>query len=117
MVNHPSNGEKDEKSRDPENIKGTFSDWESLRIQVARLRLEELNTQRFLKSRSVKLSYMQCKQWVQAQNMWETKIEWYKWIDQGENLSAYIPSDPEKYYKRNGSWVSWDDFLGNSKNK
>lgn len=86
--------------------------WESLNIRVARMRLEEENKRRFLKSRPAKLSYDKCKQWAQAQNMWHSREEWYDWIDQGEGLSAYIPSDPETFFARQGTWISWDDFLG-----
>ena len=87
--------------------------WESLYIRIARLRLEEENRKRFLRSRPAKLPYQKCKEWVQSQNLWHSKEEWYAWVDQGENLSAYIPSDPEDYYTFSGTWVSWSDFLGN----
>ena len=65
-----------------------------------------------MKSRALKLSYEQCKQWAQAQNMWSSKVEWYEWGEFGENLRAYVPSDPEAHNKRVGTWIDWNDFLG-----
>ena len=34
------------------------------------------------------------------------------WIADGEKRNSYIPSDPEKYYTRTGSWEGWEEFLG-----
>ena len=85
---------------------------ESLQIQIERLRLEEQNTRRFLKAKPAKLSYEQCKKWAQHQNMFDTKEEWFEYINTGENLCSYVPSDPETYYKDKGTWISWNDFLG-----
>ena len=87
-------------------------DWQSLQIRIGRMRLEEENRRIFLKSRPRHLPYEQSRRWVQAQNMWNSKEEWYEWVALGENLSAYIPSDPEVYYKGLKSWISWDDYLG-----
>ena len=108
------NGRKEDQPQNgnSNNMEETEAVWESLYIRVARMRLEEENKKRFLKSRAAKLSYVKCKQWAQAQNMWHSREEWYNWIDQGEGLSAYIPSDPEHFYTRQGTWISWDDFLG-----
>jgi len=100
-------GDDDDETGYNENAK-----WEALHIRVARMRLEEENKIRFLKSRPAKLSYKDCKEWAQRQNMWESRDDWHAWIDCGEGLSTYIPSDPEGHYTRLGTWVSWDDFLG-----
>jgi len=111
--NHDDGREEDQpRNGSSNNVEESAAAWESLHIRVARMRLEEVNKKRFLQSRPSKLSYDKCKQWAQAQNMWHSREEWYDWIDQGESLCAYIPSDPEKKFERQGTWVSWDDFLG-----
>jgi hypothetical protein len=122
MTIDANNGEKHNESKEDQpnsggprnnnNCGAHDEDWESLQIRIARMRLEEENKRRFLKSRPVKLPYDQSKKWVQAQNMWNSREEWYEWVGLGENLSAYIPSDPEAYYKGLGSWIDWDNYLG-----
>lgn len=77
-----------------------------------RIRLEEQWTQRFKKSGPVFLSYDRCRSWAAGQNMWESKKEWYDWIQMGEKNASIVPSDPETFYRKCGTWVSWDDFLG-----
>lgn len=101
-----------ENKDDDENDVEVGSKWESLYIRVARMRLEEENTKRFLRAVPAKFPYNECKEWVKKQNMWQSKEDWDAWIDLGEGLSAYIPSDPESFFTRQGIWVSWEDFLG-----
>ena len=109
MASDANNGKKRNESReDQPNSKNESEDnvtaeWQSLHIRVARMRLEEEHTRRFLKSRPAKLPYEVCKKWVQAQNMWHSKEDWYEWVEQGESLSAYIPSDPEAYFSHSGT--------------
>mmetsp|Transcript_3643 Transcript_3643/g.3984 ORF Transcript_3643/g.3984 Transcript_3643/m.3984 type:complete len:165 (+) Transcript_3643:55-549(+) len=119
MSTTPSNNEWNGDFQSPLNNDNSNTDnsWtdntmEELLICTSRLKLEEANKQRFLKSRPIKLPYEQCKNWAQKQNMWSNADEWYEWVNLGEGWSAYIPRDPELYYSRNGSWVSWNDFLG-----
>ena len=118
MATNANNGEKRNESREDqpnsesESEDNVTTEWESLFIRIARMRLEEEHTQRFIKSRPAKLPYKECKKWVQAQNMWHSKEDWYEWVEQCESLSAYIPSDPEAYFSHSGTWISWYDFLG-----
>lgn len=52
------------------------------------------------------------RKWVQAWGQrWETKEDWQEWISMGEKRNPYIPSAPDEYYGRLGTWVSWDHFL------
>lgn len=108
-INYAENKEGDD---DDETDINEGAKWDSLQIRVARMRLEEENKIRFMRSKPSKLSYKDSKEWAQMQNMWECSDDWYAWIELGEGLSAYIPSDPEAHYTRLGTWVSWDDFLG-----
>jgi len=86
---------------------------EDLDWRVEKLRLEEANTRRFLKSGPRFLPYGECKQWVQAWGeRWKSAEEWNEWIAAGEKRNSYIPSRPEEYYTRTGDWISWEDFLG-----
>ena len=113
---------------------------EELSLKVEAARLEERNLRSRLKARPKFLPFEECKKWVQAWGRrWETEQEWREWIEMGEKVSegvskqstsarllllnslcvpshpqrnAYIPSDPEEYYTRMGTWQGWDDFLG-----
>ena len=80
--------------------------------RVAKLRLEEANTRRFLKSKPRFLPYEECRKWVQAWNRWDSEEDWRKWIDEGEKRNSYIPARPDEYYSRIGKWKGWNHFLG-----
>lgn len=88
-----------------------------LNWRVEKLRLEEANTRRFLKSGPRFLPYEECRKWVKAWNRWETETEWKNWIDEGEKRNSYIPARPDEYYGNRGEWKSWDHFLGVEKKK
>ena len=103
--------------------------------RVEKLRLEEQNTERFLRAPARFLPYDECCKWVQAFGRWETESDWREWIEMGEKRNAYIPvgiegihfprvdlfyslpilmptqSRPDEYYGRLGQWVSWKEFL------
>jgi response regulator RpfG family c-di-GMP phosphodiesterase len=118
MSMNPSEEEQKDEACDEEHIE-YYKDkpWdaqtvESLKIRLTRMRLEDERKRKFLKSRPRKFPYEECKKWAQAQNMFHTKDEWFEYINRGENLSSYIPSDPETYFKQSGTWISWEDFLG-----
>ena len=64
---------------------------EDLNWRVEKLRLEEQNTQRFLKSRPRFLPYYECRRWVQAFGRWKTEEDWKEWISLGEKRNSYIP--------------------------
>jgi len=86
---------------------------EDLGWRVEKLRLEEANKRRFLKSGPRFLPYVECKKWVQAWGeRWTSAEEWNEWIEDGEKRNSYIPSRPQEYYTRTGDWISWEDFLG-----
>jgi hypothetical protein len=51
---------------------------DDLNWRVEKLRLEEANTKRFLKSGPRFLPYGECCKWVQAWgNRWQNEVEWY----------------------------------------
>merc|ERR1719464_407296 len=89
---------------------GMFLD--DLNWRIEKLRLEEKNKRRFLKSRPRFLPYDEARKWAQAWGQWESSEEWNDWIALGEKRTSYIPSQPEEYYTRTGQWISWEDFLG-----
>ena len=81
---------------------------EDLDWRIQRLRLEEANKKRFLKSGPRFLPYDDVKKWVQAWGeRWTTEEEWKEWIAAGEKRNSYIPSRPDEYFTRTGDWVSW----------
>ena len=77
---------------------------EDLSWRVERMRLEEQNTNRFLKSRPIFLPYDECRRWVQAFGRWDTEEDWKQWISMGEKRNSYIPSKPDEYYSQLGQW-------------
>ncbi len=86
--------------------------FEDLNWRVEKLRLEEANKKRFLKSGPRFLPYEECRKWVQAWGRWDNQKEWQEWIEMGEKRNSYIPANPESYYGKLGQWISWDHFLG-----
>ena len=118
MSINPSDEDQKDEANNELNIKYEdvtgFDDetMETLQIRITRLRLEEENTRKMLKSRPRKFPYEECKKWAQAQNMFHSEEEWFEYINRGENLCVYIPSDPETYFRNQGTWISWEDFLG-----
>jgi hypothetical protein len=50
---------------------------EDLNWRVVKLKLEEENTKRFLKSKPRYLPYEECRKWVTAWNRWSSEKEWY----------------------------------------
>ena len=65
---------------------------EDLNWRVAKQRLEEQNTKRFLKARPRFLPYEECRRWVQAWGQrWQSEEEWREWIYMGEKRNPYIP--------------------------
>lgn len=85
---------------------------EDLNWRVNKMRLEEENKRRFLKSGPRHLPYEECRKWVIAFNRWDNEQEWRQWIEDGEKRNSYIPSYPDEYYGKRGEWISWDHFLG-----
>lgn len=83
-----------------------------LNWRVEKLRLEEANTRRFLKSGPRFLPYEECRKWVIAFNRWHSEEEWRQWIMDGEKRNPYIPSYPDEYYGNRGEWKGWGHFLG-----
>jgi hypothetical protein len=49
---------------------------EDLNWRVVKLKLEEENTKRFLKSKPRYLPYAECRKWVSAWSRWSSKAEW-----------------------------------------
>lgn len=85
---------------------------DDLSWKLARVRLEQENTKRFLKAGPRFLPYEECRNWVTAWNRWETEEDWKAWIREGEKRNAYIPARPDEYYGRLGQWKGWAHFLG-----
>jgi len=69
---------KDEEEVEEDDFEGNDSGsvLEDLDWRVAKLKLEENNTKRFLKAKPRYLPYAECRKWVAAWNRWETAEEW-----------------------------------------
>ena len=87
--------------------------WErDLHFEVNRRRLEQEWIARMIRSKPRFLPYHQCRLWASSQAQWSSRREWDSWIDMGEGKPSIVPSNPEDYYTRQGTWIDWDDFLG-----
>ena len=53
---------------------------EDLNWRVEKLRLEEANKRRFLKSRPRFLPYEECRKWVAAWSRWESEEDWRRYV-------------------------------------
>lgn len=83
-----------------------------LEWRVAKIKLEEANTQRFLKARIRFLPYADCRKWAIATDRFDCEQDWREFVSMGEGLNTYIPSAPDVYFTQLGQWISWDHFLG-----
>jgi hypothetical protein len=84
---------------------------DDLSWRAAKIRLEEANTQQFLKRKPVKLPYLVARQWVQSNLGADTKEEFHDLVANGNMRSPYLPKNPKVYYTGTGEWVSWEHFL------
>ncbi|KAL7532308.1 hypothetical protein ACHAXR_004553 [Thalassiosira sp. AJA248-18] len=97
------------------NEKNVLIDEDELSWRVAKVRLEDANTQRFLRRKPIKLSYSQSQKWIQMNWAPETKQEFEDLVANGNLRTPYISKRPEEYYGERGEWISWDHYLlGNS---
>jgi hypothetical protein len=81
------------------------------KVEQERDRLEDLNTQAFLKKRVRKLPYEAARKWVQANLGANTKEEFLDLVENGNLRTPYIPRRPDDYYTETQEWISWDHFL------
>jgi hypothetical protein len=84
---------------------------EQINVEKTRNELEAANVQSFLKRVPLKLPYDKARRWVQANLGCDTKEEFFDLAANGNIRSSYLPKNPEAYYTRTNSWISWDHFL------
>ena len=71
----------------------------------------------------IHLPFDEAVKWVRTTGVdlwgWKSKEDWLEWLQQGEGVSQYIPTDPESYYGpggrgggKDGVWRGWDYWLG-----
>jgi hypothetical protein len=85
---------------------------DELSWRVAKVRLEEANTKRFLNRKPLKMSYFQSRQFIQRN--WgpiRTRKEFEDLVSNGDLKTPYISKRPEEYYGRRGEWISWEHYL------
>lgn len=85
---------------------------DELSWRVAKVRLEEANTKRFLNRKPLKMSYLQSRQFIQRN--WgpiRTRKEFEDLVSNGDLKTPYISKRPEEYYGRRGEWISWEHYL------
>jgi len=96
---------------------------EKLRIIMLKQALEEQHLEVIKKARTIRLPFDVAVKWVRSMGVdlwgWQSKEDWIEWLQQGEGISQYIPTDPESYYGpggrgggKDGVWKGWDYWLG-----
>lgn len=71
----------------------------------------------------IHLPFDEAVKWVRTTGVdfwgWKSKEDWLEWLQQGEGVSQYIPTNPESYYGpggrgggKEGVWRGWDYWLG-----
>jgi len=71
----------------------------------------------------IHLPFDEAVKWVRTTGVdfwgWKSKEDWMEWLQQGEGVSQYIPTNPESYYGpggrgggKEGVWRGWDYWLG-----
>lgn len=93
---------------DAEDGNGILDD---LSWRVAKARLEDANTRRFLKSRPYKLPYATSQRWIQRNWAPATREEFEELVENGNLRTPYISKRPEQYYGARGEWISWEHYL------
>jgi len=84
---------------------------DELSWRITKVRLEEANTQRFLKRKPIKLPYALSQKWIQHNYSPKTKEEFEQLVMDGDLKNVYISKRPEEYYGERGEWISWDHYL------
>lgn len=104
--------EADSKKELDEEDSYTPASWEAeLHYIVNGKRLEKAWVGRMIRSKPRYLPYKKCSEWA-CRNRMNNRKEWMEWIAMGEEKPSLVPSDPEVVYRSQGTWVSWNDFLG-----
>lgn len=117
--NNKSDSDSDDSNDDSTSNEADFDNYDATNSndipdflwRVAKVRLEEANTKRFLKSQPVKLPYAISQKWIQMNLAIKTKEEFEQLVADGELRNVYISKRPEEYYGRRGEWISWDHYL------
>jgi len=84
---------------------------DGLSWRLAKVRLEEANTRRFLKRKPLKLSYAASQKWIQRNWAPKTREEFEDLVENGNLRTPYISKRPEEYYGERGEWRGWDHYL------
>lgn len=104
--------EDDDNEDDEDAEEADTSSSDDISWRVAKLRLEEANTRRFLKAKPIKLDYHTSSKWICKNYDISTKTEFMDLVSNGSLRTPYISKDPETYYGVRGQWISWDHYLG-----
>lgn len=115
FVLHATNDEDNDHDNDDDNDREWQEQIQSraqeIQVEQTRSRLEQANTQSFLKRRPRKLPYEDARRWVQANLGCDTAEEYYDLVENGNLRTPYIPKRPEEYYTETREWISWEHFL------
>ena len=78
--------------------------------RIARSRLELRHCEGVRRRKRRYLSFSHASAWAQRLGL-SDQSEWEAWLERGEGLTSYVPSDPEAHYRATGGWVGWTAFL------
>ncbi|KAL7544637.1 hypothetical protein ACHAWF_008016, partial [Thalassiosira exigua] len=101
---------EDSSDASSEDDDGAF-DSSGLSWRLAKVRLEEANTRRFLRRKPLKLSYDDSRRWIQRNWAPSSRQEFEDLVANGNLRTPYISKRPEEYYGARGEWISWEHYL------
>ena len=61
------------------------------------------------------INYQDCIDWIRKDKLTNNIKTVKEWRKITHLLPSFIPKAPEHYYKKQGTWISWGDFLGTDK--
>ena len=68
------------------------------------------------KSKGNYVEYNNCVNWIRKDELTKNIKSYNEWKKISKKLPSFIPKNPDAYYKKQGTWISWGDFLGTSNN-
>ena len=89
----------------PGRVGGIHGAW-----RMERARLIEQQSAAVRRRKRCHLPFAKASAVVQSHGL-KSKEDWDEWLELGEGWSAYVPRDPEGYYRAKGEWLGWRVFL------
>ena len=89
---------------------GTDAEPQARHWRLERARLDRQHSREVLRRQPRHLPYAGASAFAMTLGL-SSQDEWNEWLELGEGRTPYCPSDPETYYRAQGTWISWKAFL------